>query len=249
MNVSEINLYQFYRLIGNSSCASLIEGHDFYVVSGNGRSWPQMIFDIRFEENAGLQLARVFSDASEIINVDYAVCNRIIFNIQDQVLLRKNKLYPLETWQLMEINPKNYWEIRQQNEFEIKKIMHNDDISAFTSLVNSDLMSNQKINAELLQELANHSDIELYGLYVNNQLVTGLLSFSGLNKVTGLYFIVTKNEHRGQGLASKLISSVINLLFQQEVTKVVLQALPKAVNLYTRMGFSENGKLVTFWKQ
>ncbi len=249
MSESEKNLFDFYRRIGLSRYISLAEGKDFSAVSGASGCWPQMIFDIDLSESAGKQLVKNFIQAEKIVKARFAVCNSCFFTSEDQEYLRQNAVFPVESWTLMEINRNGNFVHRQSDKFSIRKLEQSNQIEAFTLLVNSELMKAVKVDSHLFPELLHSPGTDIYGLFMDNELLSGLLSFSDNNQNAGLYFIVTKSGYRGKGLATEIIGSAVYSLFQQGIKKVVLQAVPKAVSLYTRLGFSPQGKLIIFWKQ
>ena len=249
MDTSEKNLYEFYHQIATGKHVRLIECEAYYAIHGNHGNWPQIVFDIRFEGNPGTHLNKVFSDLADIGDVNLAVCNRQLFTANDQELLRHNQIFPVGSWQLMELESPDVLKTDVPADYEMQLLATAAEVDAFTALVNTDMMKGQVVNKELFQELSNFQSICMYGLFKGKELVSGLLSFTGSNKVAGLYFITTKLDFRGKGLAGVLIKNAAKLLFNNGAGKVVLQALPKAVPLYFRLGFSQKGELVIFWKQ
>ncbi len=246
---NEKNLYDFYRLIGSGRFASLVKGSGYYAVSGSHGSWPQMIFDGQNEKKAGVFLNRAFSTASEFPDVRFAICNKALIAPGDQDVLRLNEIFPVGYWQLMEINATDDLKFKMPDGYKLRRLNEPAEIDEFVSLVNSDMMMNLKVNREIFQELVQHAGIDIYGLFIGDELASGLLAYSGLNKVAGLYFITTKLGYRGKGLAAGITGYAVKSLFGQGIGKVVLQAMPKAVTLYTRLGFIHRGELVIFWKK
>ena len=249
MSSSEYNLYDLYRLVGGGKFASVTKGRNYTVVSGSEGSWPQMIFDVKVDKNAGSVLNEVFSDAAEMVQVRFAASNREQYTTSDQELLRGNGIFPADRWTLMEMGSSDDLKKFVPADYEIRSLKKPGEIDEFGCLVNTSLMSSQKMNIGMLQELAGQAGIDIYGLYSGGEVVSGLLSYTGENKVAGLYFIATRLDCRGKGLAAGTIGFAVESLFSKGVEKVVLQALPKAVTLYSRMGFSSQGELIIFWKQ
>jgi ribosomal protein S18 acetylase RimI-like enzyme len=249
MDNNEKNLYDFYRLIGKGRYASLFEGTHYCAVSGKDEGWPQMIFDIQSGKNAVKRLELAFSDAAIPQDIRFGICPRKTFTASDQDLLRQGKIFPAGSWQLMEINSKDDIKMMKQDEHKIKRLINPATINDYVSLVNNNLMKGQVVKSELFLELVRQPGIEIYGQMEGNEVVSGLLTYSGTNNVTGLYFIATRQDLRGKGLAAGLIGSVVESLFARGIRKIVLQAMPKAVPLYARLGFLKTGELVIFWKQ
>ena len=133
------------------------------------------------------------------------------------------------------------------NSIHVKKIILPDQVMEFGRIVQAELMQSVKFDPALMIQLCNNPSFSAYGLFSAGELISGLLAFTD-SLSTGLYFIVTKTGYRGKGMAESLIENVLQMLFLQQTKKVVLQAVQKAVPLYTRLGFKSHGKLVIFWK-
>ena len=249
ISASERNLHEFYRCIGATGAAILAEDDDYSLVSGIGGNWPQMIFDADLTSDAGVRLGKIFDRTGKLNNVRFAVCNADYFTSDDQDVLRKGNIYPVDYWVVMETDFKSDSLTVQKIDHKSFKLTGSTEIDMFTGLVNSELLKGIKVCPSLFKELVENEKAEIYGLFHDQKLVCGLLSFIGKEHEAGLYFIVTDSRFRGQGLAADLIARVMKLLFERGFSKIVLQAVPKAVSLYVRLGFVPKNKLLIFWKQ
>ncbi|SHF38728.1 Acetyltransferase (GNAT) domain-containing protein [Mariniphaga anaerophila] len=247
MNKSLVNLFGFYRATGISPSVLLLDENGFSVVCGEENRWPQMVFGLDFSENPAYFLDQVLSETKAQNLPGFAVCSAALFGSDELQYLREKGVFPIRTWTLMDAVPSiQPTKIFREN-IQIRKIKVPAEIAVFTNLVNTELMQSVKIAGSLLNELNKTEAVNIYGLFVENELVSGLLAFTE-EKTTGLYFIVTKQQCRGKGLASDLIGYVLNLC-RQKSEMLVLQAVQKAVPLYSRLGFSAREKVVIFWKQ
>jgi ribosomal protein S18 acetylase RimI-like enzyme len=64
--------------------------------------------------------------------------------------------------------------------------------------------------------------------------------------------IVVHEGHRGRGLGSKLMESLLKQAQEENILVLFLRVLPlnvKAIQLYERYGFSKVGKIVDRWKE
>lgn len=249
MHSNENNLFDFYRLIGSGKHAKWNTHEGYEVVSGRGGSWPQIIFNVEPGGTSGIAIADIFSDVVLSGDVRHALCNRILFIHNDQELLRSRKIFPVTYWKLMEIIRTSNCDTASEGIRQLTTLTHCEAIDDFVTLLNKDMMKDQKAKQELFYELSEKSNVELFGLYQEDKLVSGLLAFTDNNNVSGLYFIVTGSEYRGKGLAAGVVQEVLDILFQRGIKKVVLQSMPKAVTLYSRLGFESKGELVILWKQ
>jgi len=248
MNESVNNLFNFYREIGKSDSAIIKENQDHSIITAEEGRWPQMIFNIDFFRNSNSQpeevLARIMKESKQ----NFAVCDISNLKSENQSFLRSSGIYPIKTWTLMEVSPNENTFIQTQQNVEFRELKKGDELYEFCNLTNSELMGSLKISPVLIHELAANKKMKFYGLYFRSELASIILTYTE-KEISGLYFIATKSEYRGKKLSENLIKRVINLLFSQKTEKVVLQAVQKAVPLYTRLGFKPCGNLTIFWKQ
>ncbi len=241
------NLFCFYREAGASPSVLLVEKEQFSVVSEKKNGWPQMVFEINFSENPALAVSRVLSEIVKQHLPGFALCDAALFGAKELDYLRREGIYPVKTWTLMDTAPGIPGIGQRSENIEIRKLNTPEELNAFAGLVNAELLQSTKFDPELAKELRTKGGSSFYGLFVTGKLVSVLLAFSE-TKVTGLYFIATNPAYRRQGLASCLIRHVIDAC-HPTTKKIVLQAVPGAVPLYTHLGFVPRGKLVIFWKR
>ncbi len=248
MNDSEKNLIEFYREVGAMKSVAFTENDYFSTISGKEGSWPQMVFNLHFWEEPEAQLDKILTQSVQLQLPPFAVCNTELFVPENQYLLQNPHIFPIQFWTLMEVKSSEHLNKSAHSDFEIRRLNGTRELEAFTNLVNAELLQSTNINLQVVGELAENSSLHFYGLFIENELVSGLLVFTQ-QKMAGLYFIVTKKQYRGNGLAASLIGFVLNELFYRGIEKVVLQAVQKAVPLYIRMGFTPCGEMVIFWKR
>ena len=241
------NLFNFYREAGATSSASLIREKSFSVVCGKNDSWPQMVFDVKLSESPSESLSQVLTETTNRNLPGFAVCNALVFGPAELDFLRDAGIYPVTTWILMDAKRENFHETKHAEDIRLKKLNTVKEIHAFTDLMHEGFAHTVKITNTLLEEFLANKSIDFYGLRIDDVLVSSLLAFSD-QKVTGLYFIVTRPEFRGKGYAAELIRFAMEKSFRK-TGRVVLQAVQKAVPLYEKLGFTANGKLVIFWKR
>ena len=241
------NLFSFYREVGGCSSVSLINETGFSAVSGNNSSWPQMVYAIDFLTKPAQTLDTVLTKAVNQNLPGFAVCDAAFFGMKELEYLRQKGIYPVKTWTLMDALPITRDIQTRAKNMEIRQLISPAELHAFTALINDGFVQSVKIAASLTEELNRKKSVRIYGLFVSEELASGLLTFSDA-KTTGLYFIVTKSTCRGKGFGADLIRYVLNL-YRSKSEKVVLQAVQKAVPLYEKFGFTPQGKLVIFWKQ
>ena len=246
MESCEYNLFEFYRLIGRGSYASYDEYDGFSVVSGNMGAWPQMFFN--FEP--GKELAKQLNNAFNISNEDYqitALCNRKDLTQTDQEFIRDSGIFPAGIWTLMEYSggtkPSHI-----TYDLDFRKLESHLEIVAFTNLINEELPVKQNVQSALFEDLMLDEGVDIYGLFSEDQLVSGLLTFTDDLDVAGLYFITTRMEYRRKGYALVLIEKVLQEVRKKEIFTIVLQAFSRVVGLYEKVGFIKKGEMLVFLK-
>ena len=244
------NLFRFYRETGSCSSVSFTKTDRFSAISGAKNSWPQLVFDIDFQENTAQELNQVLTQAVNRKLPVFAVCDAALFGEKELDYLRQNEIYPVKFWTLMHAFPQPLPQNpngQQSEKTEFRKLYTDAELEEFTALVNAEFAQNASLSVSLTKELNVKDGVGFYGLFFDGKLVSGLQTFSE-NQTTGLYFIATDAAFRGRGFATELIRQVMNNSFGNS-GELVLQAVQKAVPLYRRLGFSEEGKLVIFWKK
>ncbi|MGC9352351.1 MAG: GNAT family N-acetyltransferase [Mariniphaga sp.] len=244
------NLFGFYRETGSCPSVSFTETLQFSAVSGAENSWPQLVFDIDFQGNAARELNHVLIETVNRKLPAFAVCNAVLFGEKELDYLRQNEIYPVRFWTLMHAFPQSMPKNpngQQSEKTEFRKLLTDAELEEFTALVNAEFIQNASFSVSLAKELNANDGVGFYGLFTDGKLVSGLQTFSN-NQTTGLYFIATNSNYRGRGFATELIRQVMGTYLKNS-RELVLQAVQKAVPLYQRLGFSEEGKLVIFWKK
>lgn len=247
MNNSEKNLTGFYRAIGTLPSVKYLENDRYSAISQTIGNWPQMIYNCHFENNPEENIRHLIETIALPNCNMLTICNENDFETFDQEKLREVSVFPVNFWTSMEVSGDQEINITGDSGFEFRQLTDLATISAFTDLVNSDMMKVLKIADGFFYQLSQKPQFGFYGLFTENELVSGLVTFTE-NNIAGLYFIVTKGSLRGKGLAEFLIGKTLNRLFEKGTERVVLQAVNKAVNLYSRIGFTAQKKLVILMK-
>jgi ribosomal protein S18 acetylase RimI-like enzyme len=247
MNNSENNLVGFYRAVGTLQSVQSEVTDQFSIISSSNGFWPQLVYRFHFESNTEENLGKLMEEMAHSNCKMLAICNKEEFGNLNQDKLREASVFPVETWSNMEISEMPAEKDFDNSGFEFRQLTILSDFSEFTNLVNTGMMTTLKIADDFFAELAQNPQFEFYGLFAENELVSGLVIFTE-NDIAGLYFIVTKSTFRGKGLAEILIRKTLKRLIEKGTESVVLQAVNKAVNLYSRIGFTAQKKLVILMK-
>lgn len=247
MTAAEENLYEFYQAIAATGKVNVVSDAGFLLLSDKKMGWPQIIYNF----NTLPGLIKTFKESSafngKCLDKFQIVANRELFDSAVGPLLRDSGIFPITLWELMEIPESVSSPYLNDNQSEILNITGREEIIDFANHVNSSMMNDARVDANLFLKLACDGSCTFYCLRIKAIIVVSALVFSSA-QYAGLYFIATKPEFRGRGYAEQLIRYLVNYLFSEGKEKVVLQSVRKAVSLYTQIGFRSSGKLAVLRK-
>jgi predicted GNAT family N-acyltransferase len=246
MNISIQNMVGFYNAIGRAGHVQHVENEHFGAITEAEGFWPQLIYRFGFNNNPEQNIAQEMGALAKGESRMNAICSVQQLAELDVEKLRSAHVFPIEMWETMETKTFPFHG-NDDELYKFKQLFVNEELAAFTSLVNTDMMRNLKIRDNFFTTLAKESGFKFYGLFAENELVSALLVFTE-NGVGGLYFIVSKAAWRMKGLAGNLIRKTLARMFENGTENVVLQAVNKAIPLYSRIGFQSTGKLVILMK-
>jgi hypothetical protein len=232
----------FYNAIGRAGHVQHVENEHFGAITEAEGFWPQLIYRFSFENNREQNIEQAMGALARGESRMNAICSEQQLAEFDAEKLRTANVYPIEIWETMQTETIHF-QVADDELYEFRQLSSNEELAAFTSLVNTDMMRNLKIRDNFFITLAKEPGFEFYGLFAENELVSALLVFTE-NGIGGLYFIVSKTAWRMKGLAGNLICKTLSRMFENGTENVVLQAVKKAIPLYSRIGFQPTGKLV-----
>lgn len=232
----------FYRAIGQSGIVQHVENEFFEAITAAEGFWPQLIYRFRFENNHEHNIVLAMKALAKGESRMTAICTAQQLAKFDNEIMRCAGVFPVEMWETMYAKTICFHETGQELH-EFRQLSGNEELGEFTSLVNTDMMRNLKIGVNFFITLAKEPRFKFYGLFAENKLVSALLVFTE-NGIGGLYFIVSKTASRGKGLAEFLIRKTLARMLENGTENVVLQAVSKAIPLYSRIGFQSTGKIV-----
>lgn len=129
-----------------------------------------------------------------------------------------------------------------QNKLTIKLVDNIATMSDF-ALIQFDISAGDKeveiyYNQINIDKLKSQGQLKFFVGYLNNiPVVTGQLFLN--DKTAGIYSIATKSRFRNQGLATEMLSYLINFAQDLNYKIIILQASESGLNLYKKIGFKE----------
>ncbi|MDP2115633.1 MAG: GNAT family N-acetyltransferase [Bacteroidota bacterium] len=230
------NLYEFYDCVAQN-CGIYSEKQDHWSVIKNiPKVWPRIIYRINteiVEQKSSLIFAEKIKSGSypELLIAGDE-------NIQQiDPFLRMLGFCPFSAWKGMALT--NSFDIVSPQLPETVKIVRcesSDDIEQWIQIVTSELIAPVQFDKVLLENLIDHSGVEVYMLKCNGSGVSTILVFNSATS-TGLYFIATQKTAQRQGFAKLLVQQIIAQDARKSKLPVILHATKNGEALYSKLGF------------
>lgn len=115
----------------------------------------------------------------------------------------------------------------------VKKIENKDDYI--------DLLLDADPSKDMISKYSNDSDV--YGLKVDEEIVTLAVILRIDNKTLELKNLVTKKEYRGNGYATKLLKSLCGN-YKQKYSKMIVGTTENNIPFYVKQGFDKYEKTI-----
>ena len=98
---------------------------------------------------------------------------------------------------------------------------------------------------ELLAADIDDDRVATYGVESEGRLVSVAMTLV-LGDDLAIHYVATESDHRGQGLATRMLATVIEDAQNAGMRSATLQASPDGLSVYQRMGFQTVGLLLGF---
>ncbi|MBN1927332.1 MAG: GNAT family N-acetyltransferase [Prolixibacteraceae bacterium] len=163
-------------------------------------------------------------------------------------LFRQHYMREVLRWEGMFLLKENFYPYLEKPEnYIIKQVSNIQGLNDWTSVVLPVMLPNKSFPEKLLNGFVSSPKLQLLTGYFNNQPVASGMAFT-IRNVSGIYFIATLPEHRGNGYASAIVSKLICNCFEKGVKEVILHASDAGKYIYLNLGFEAAGGMSTFWK-
>lgn len=241
------NIYAFYDEIGSALKKGFSKTQPISWMNTGSGSWPNMIYNTSFsEENLDVFVTKNI----EAIKAKKAPA---FWLLEDDALekklsqkLIKSGMRPIMHWTGMGFKTNAPLEIKLSSNTTIKTVNTALDLKDWKDILNKALMTSNKIQDGIFENLYTKDHFELYLVLENDvPAATGLAYFKDNN--CGIYMIATLEEHRRKGFGSAVTKHCINAAHQKGITNIVLQASDKGVSIYEKMGFKEYCEFNILW--
>ncbi len=247
MTEIEQNLADFFTHTGEVTGCTLIRHSFFSGVQATPGQWPSLIYgpySIPAEEllpRVGLWMDMHREPALLAANDSYL--NRTLGRV-----LRETRFFPVDRWLMMDLDLQEYkLPGSATSQSNLQTLRTPASFVSFAAIVNRELLGNRPVDPSLLLQLAASEQVLFPGLFLEQNLVSGMLVFSHL-RTAGLYLVATQHDHQGKGYGTLLLNGVLSYLKRTGIRRVVLHASQSAVPFYRKAGFESHGQLVIYQK-
>jgi GNAT superfamily N-acetyltransferase len=241
------NIHAFYNEIGSTLGSGFFKDSAIsWMNTGNG-SWPNMIYNTSFSEK---NLDDFVEQNIAAIKTKKAppfwltADNQLEIELSNK--LRKKGMRPIFHWTGMGLTVESKFSNELSSDTSIKKVENTKELNAWINILNSALMTSNKIKENIFEQLFLKEDFNLYLVLENGIPVATGLAFITDN-ICGIYMIATLDDHRRKGYGSAVTKHCINTAHQKGITNIVLQASQKGVSIYEKMGFSKHCEFNILW--
>ena len=161
------------------------------------------------------------------------------------------RIKPFDKWTNMWIDISKR-EIFPFSGFRVQQVswVDSESISKCEKLISQNLFSGRSINLEKWATNGNSiiNAISIYALHDSeNNIVSTLIGFSG-STFFGIYFVATETNSQGRGYGYSLINSVLQEAYNKNYQYCVLSSTRAGLKLYKKVGFTEAGEIILYYK-
>lgn len=119
------------------------------------------------------------------------------------------------------------------------------ELKSWCRISNESLKGNTSIHYGLFTRLLTDPDFGFFLAFLDHEPVAAAMSFSS-GSSAGLYLVSTVEKYRGNGFGAAITASAIEHLKSRGVSEIHLQATVPGQPVYTKLGFSQEGKIHVF---
>lgn len=235
------NIKAIYRETAIAANGSNGDNNGTEWFSTNSKGWPHVI--------VGPASLNNIDEITQLIEQDKLPPFWLIVPDEAQPKLLEQYGYrEVNRWEGMWLNESNFQAIsRTGNSLNIVEANTLQLVDDFWSVVHAALLPNKIIHPRVFNHWIESKHFILLTGYQNKQPVAAALAYFNGN-VAGLYFIATLPQHQRKGLASILVSTIIEKCFVLGASEIVLHASLAGQKMYENLGFKNSGQISTFWK-
>lgn len=228
------NLTSLWKLMGARSL------HDFWMSD----HWPNRCW---FNPCSDSELNKRISQSISQINDRYLVPIFLHANDQsikiEKLLVSNNfKLAVEQVAMVMDI--KDY--AGEVSTLDLFRVSSNEEVSIWTDIVSQSF--EYHIDLPVIEKIAANPDIHILLARIKGRPVAAALLYV-TGDIVGVHQLGVLIEHRGKGIAHKLMQNIINKCQELSAHCITLQASIAAESLYTKFGFKRQFSIPSYQRK
>ena len=240
------NIYSFYDCIGQSKEKGFIKSPSISWLKSESGLWPNIIYNTYFEEN---EIEQFVATTITAIKTKHSPPFWLVYRTNEMGnklvnQLKKKGMRNIFHWSGMGLKVNH--SLPNTNAVHIKTVTNNEELKLWLKIVNTVLMTSNKIPYTVFLDLYNQPNFNLYLAFVGTRPVATGLSFFSKNS-SGIYMISTLTEHRKKGIGTSITIKCINDAFQKGISNIVLHASDKGESIYQKIGFKKYSDFDIYW--
>lgn len=245
LRYSEENIFTMLCRIGQHAGAP-VSGDRYRQVLIGESIWPNLCFDLRLDE--------VLID-HEIAQIKHRIAHHLsppvcMFTpgiLSDATFQRFEKAasgYGSWTAMSLKVDPEKSYLI-ENKWIRTSLVSSETQLKSWCRISNESLKGNSFIHHGLFTRLLADPDFGFFLAFLENEPVAAAMSFSS-GASAGLYLVSTVEKYRGNGFGAEITASAIEHLKSRGISEIHLQATSPGQPVYTKLGFSQEGKIHVF---
>lgn len=245
MKYDQDNIEQLFRLIG--SLPNQDYGHSTYCdfIRTTNSVWPNLLINLNTSEH---QISVVMEQMENDVETG-AIPNLLMLNPthnNTQIINQlKNRDYKSSVWTAMTHNLQLASSPNEIANFHIKLIQSKTDLRKWLAIVESELMGNHSLNADIFDALLDNVNCYFFLGFENNLPVA--TSFLFVNKKTvGIYLVSTLKSHRKKGYGKAITLQCLLKAKELSCEQAHIQATESGKSVYDSLGFISQGDINVF---
>lgn len=238
------NIYEYYRIIGNTEYVDYIKTDYYESVKGQDAFWPKMVFNI-----SDVGDNEIFREIKRDI-IQKKIPPFILlsdYNTQiDHSFIDQIGFKPIMVWEGMHLDINDIFFDKNESSLICDKAVEDSDVQNFSDVLNCALLNKSKASFEIFNEINKSESINIFTGKENTKVVSSSLSFISDN-TAGLYMIATLSDYRGKGYGTQITNKAINHAREQNATNIILHATKLGKKIYSKIGFKTYCNFYIYW--
>jgi GNAT superfamily N-acetyltransferase len=243
------NLYELYADLAGSGLVSSGRAAGFSYIMHSPSPWPNMTY--RGAGTAGALDSPDFAGLTELFKANQ--CPRLVLFEEAQISgemsdqIRSFRFVPATQWVNMYLpfsGPEQHYEPGLLD-CRIADVLHSGELNDWAGTAAEVLFKNVDLDGKLFSYGVEKGLFRLITGYIGERPVSTSLLYFG--KLAGVYMVATLPAYQGKGLGKELMRFTASVAAAAGYSSLVLHSTRPGLELYSRLGFREQGKLSLYY--